>query len=117
MWLLWIVYLFAPWHENALNSYQSVRNVENDVHRIQTVAYVLPERCEDDNRLRISPGQVIIAISFRETQAVVKKKIWQVSSGSHFDYLYLLRNSPSKTAQANWVVEARGLHVESSLFP
>ncbi len=116
MWLLWIVYLFAPWNENAFNSYQSVRNVENDVHCIQTVTYVLPERCEDDNRLRISPGQVIIAISFRETQAVMNK-IMQVSNGSHFDYLYLLRNSPSKTAQANWVVEARGLHVESSLFP
>lgn len=37
------------------------------------MTYVLPERCEDNNRLRISPGQVIIAISFGETQTIMNK--------------------------------------------
>lgn len=47
-------------------SYQAVRDVEEDVDGVQTVADVLPERRHHNHWLGAGPGQVIVMVTFKK---------------------------------------------------
>ncbi len=99
MWLLWIVYLFASMAWKCIKIVTSRPKCREWCSPASKRWHMSSQkRCEDNNRLRISPGQVIIAISFGETQMIMNK-IMQSLKRLTFGLLYLLRNSPSKTAQ------------------
>lgn len=49
-----------------ITTHKSLSDEEEDVHRVQAVVDVFPERREDHNRLSVGPWQVIVVVTCRQ---------------------------------------------------